>query len=179
LAGAVKEVFDRHRGRYGAPRVWVELRRGGWAVGMSTVASVMAALGLVGKSGRRAVPRTTVADPPAAPAPELLGRDSSPSAPNMAWATDITCLRTGQGWCYLAAIIDCYGRLVAGWAPDNHMRTELCLAALADTTARPRPCPSPRQGLPIYVISLPKGSRCTAHGGLHEPESQLLGQRGD
>ncbi len=53
LAKAVEAVFRRHRGRYGAPRVWVELRRQGWTVGMNTVASVMASLGLAGKSRRR------------------------------------------------------------------------------------------------------------------------------
>jgi putative transposase len=141
LAGAIKEVFYLHRGRYGAPRVWVELRRRGWVVGMGTVASVMAELGLVGKSGRRPVPRTTVADPGANPAPELVGRDFSPPAPDMVWATDITYLRTAQGWCYLAAIIDCYSRMVVGWALATHMRTELCLDALNDALHRRHPGP--------------------------------------
>ena len=141
LSRAVEAVFRRHRGRYGAPRVWVELRREGWTVGMGTVASAMASLGLAGKSGRRGVPRTTVADPGAAPAPERLGRDFSPQAPDRVWATDITYLRTAEGWCYLAAIIDCYSRMVVGWALDRHMRTELCLAALDDATRRRRPGP--------------------------------------
>lgn len=141
LARAVKEVFDAHRGRYGAPRVWVELRRRGWVVGMGTVADVMAQAGLVGKSGRRHVPSTTVAGPAACPAPERLGRDFSPPAPDMVWATDITYLRTAQGWCYLAAIIDCYSRMVVGWALATHMRTELCLGALDDALRRRRPGP--------------------------------------
>ena len=108
---------------------------------MNTVASIMASIGLVGKSGRRHVPRTTVADPAASPAPELLGRDFSPPAPDMVWATDITYLRTAQGWCYLAAIIDCYSRMVVGWALSTHMRTELCVAALEDAVRRRQPGP--------------------------------------
>ena len=139
LAGAVAEVFAEHKGRYGAPRVWTELRRRGWQVGMNTVAAAMASAGLVAKSGRSRAPRTTIADPAASPAPELLKRNFDPAGPDKVWATDITYLPTAKGWCYLAAIIDCYSRMVVGWALAGHMRTELCLEALNDALARRAP----------------------------------------
>ena len=141
LSVVIAEIFAEHKGRYGAPRIWVELRRRGYLVGMNRVASIMAGLGLAGKSGRRPLPRTTVADPDAAVAPELLGRNFHPGAPNRTWVTDITYLRTLRGWCYLAVIVDCYSRLVVGWALADHMRTDLCLEALRDAVARHKPEP--------------------------------------
>ncbi len=119
-----------------SPRVWVELRRRGWVVGVNRVARIMADLGLQGRSGRRAVPRTTVADPDAAPAPNRLARDFSPEGPDRTWVTDITYVKTAEGWCYLAAIVDCYSRLVVGWALADHMRTELCVDAFVDADSQ-------------------------------------------
>lgn len=139
LGEEIKSIFAEHRGRYGAPRVWIELRRRGWQVGMNRVAAVMAELGLVGRSGRRRAPRTTIADPAATPAPERLGRDFAPAGPDRVWVTDITYLRVGERWWYLAAILDCHSRLVVGWSLAEHMRTELCLDALAEALHRRRP----------------------------------------
>ncbi len=141
LTAAIVEVHAEHRGRYGAPRIWVELRRTGWRVGMNRVARILAELGLQGRCGRRATPRTTIADPAAAPAANHLGRRFDPDAPDQVWVTDITYLATAQGWCYLAAIVDCYSRMVVGWSLADHMRTELCSEALADALARRRPGP--------------------------------------
>jgi putative transposase len=141
LGATIAQIHREHRGRYGAPRVWVELRRRGWNVGMNRVARIMADQGLQGRSGRRATPRTTIADPAAAPAPNLLERDFTPPAPDRTWVTDITYIRTDQGWCYLAAIVDCYSRMVVGWAVTDHMRTSLCVDALNDALARRRPEP--------------------------------------
>jgi putative transposase len=141
LLAEIRQVHAGSKGRYGAPRVWGELRRRGRVVGPNRVARMMADNGLSGRCGRRAVPRTTIADPTAAPAPNVLNRDFDPGAPNAAWVTDITYLPTGEGWLYLAAITDCYSRAVVGWAVADHLRTELCLAALDDAVARRRPGP--------------------------------------
>jgi putative transposase len=141
LTDEIQAIYVDHRGRYGAPRVWVELRRRGWVVGVNRVARIMADLGLQGRSGRRPVPRTTIADPDAAPAPNRLERDFRPDAPDRTWVTDITYVKTAEGWCYLAAIVDCYSRLVVGWSLAGHMRTELCVDALVDAVTRRRPGP--------------------------------------
>lgn len=141
LLEQIRAIFKKHRGRYGAPRVWVELRSQGVIVGPNRVARLMAEAGLKGRCGRRSVPRTTIADPAAAPAPNLLNRHFDPPAPDRAWVTDITYLPTAQGWLYLTTIIDLYSRLVVGWATAEHLRTELCLAALDDAVARRQPDP--------------------------------------
>ena len=139
LSAVIGEIFDEHRGRYGSPRVHAELRRRGWHVGANRGARLMADAGLTGRCGRRALPRTTITDPAATPAPNRLNRDFRPDRPDRTWVTDITYLRTASGWCYLAAIIDCYSRKVVGWALDDHMRSSLCEAAFADALTRRRP----------------------------------------
>ncbi|WP_205702118.1 DDE-type integrase/transposase/recombinase [Candidatus Williamhamiltonella defendens] len=50
--------------------------------------------------------------------------------PNKVWTTDITYIRTYQGWLYLAIVMDLYSRQIVGWALAEHMKTELCVAAL-------------------------------------------------
>jgi putative transposase len=142
LVAEIADIYTWSQGRYGAPRVWRELRRRGRRVGRHRVAGLMAANGLVGRSGqRRGTPRTTVADPAAAPAANVVARDFGPAGPNELWVTDVTYLRTDAGFLFLAAIIDCYSRMVVGWATAPHLRTELCLVALDDAVARRRPRP--------------------------------------
>lgn len=142
LLEEIVAVYTWSGGRYGAPRVWRELSRRGVTAGRHRVARLMADNGLVGRPGRRrATPRTTTADPAAAASPNLVARDFTPAGPDQLWVTDVTYLRTGQGFLFLAAIIDCYSRLVVGWAVADHLRTELCTAALDDAVARRRPGP--------------------------------------
>ncbi len=139
LLGEITVIFNESRRSYGAPRVWAELRRRGRTVGPNRVARLMALRGLCGRDGCRPLPRTTITDPAAAPAPNVADRDFDPAAPDRLWVTDITYLATGEGWLYLAAILDCYSRAVVGWAAADHMRTELCVAALDDAAARRHP----------------------------------------
>jgi putative transposase len=63
-------------------------------------------------------------------APNLLERNFTATAPNRIWLTDITYIKTDQGWLYLADVMDLYSRRIVGWAIDDHLRTELQLAAL-------------------------------------------------
>lgn len=139
LSAEIVSIFVEHKARYGAPRIHAELARRGWHVGRKRVERLMVAAGLAGRCGRRPLPRTTITDPAATPAPNRLARNFAPDAPDRTWVTDITYLRTETGWCYLAAIIDCYSRMVVGWALDSHMRTSLCEDALTDALGNRRP----------------------------------------
>jgi transposase InsO family protein len=140
LADVIDDIYIGSRRSYGSPRVHRELRNRGYRVGRNRVARLMADHGLVGRPGRRPRrPRTTIADPTAAVSPNIIARDFSPAAPDQTWVTDITYLRTEEGFLYLAAIIDCYSRMVVGWAVAPHLRTELALDALNDAVARRRP----------------------------------------
>ena len=74
-------------------------------------------------------------------APNTLNRQFSVDAPGRVWAGDITYIRTGAGWGYLAVILDLHSRLVVGWALADHMRTELVEAALVVALGKRDPSP--------------------------------------
>ena len=94
------------------------------------VARVMRRFGVQGLRLRRRV-QTTIADPAASKAPDLIGRDFSAGAVNQRYVGDITYLSVGErGFLYLATVIDLHSRRLAGWAVADHMRTELVIDAL-------------------------------------------------
>jgi putative transposase len=130
LTARIRAIHQESRGTYGSPRVHAELRGAGVRCGGKRVARLMRAAQLVGVQRRRWTPRTTIADPHASAAPDRLARDFTATAPNQRWASDITYVATGEGWLYLAVVLDLFSRKVVGWATANHLRTELALDAL-------------------------------------------------
>jgi transposase InsO family protein len=118
---------------YGAPRITAELNDGApdaERVNHKRVARVMRTAGIAGYRRKRRV-KTTVPDPANQRVPDLLGRDFTAAAPNATYVGDITYLPLATGGnLYLATVIDCCSRRVAGWAIAEHMRTELIEDAL-------------------------------------------------
>ncbi|MGW0669878.1 IS3 family transposase [Streptomyces sp. NPDC002746] len=132
LAARIRAVHQESDGTYGAPRISAELREtSGEAVNHKRVARIMRASGIEGVRLRRRH-RTTVPDPAAAKAPDLIGRDFTADEPNTKYVGDITYLPIDGGkFCYLATVIDLASRRLAGWAIAGHMRAELVTDALA------------------------------------------------
>jgi putative transposase len=98
------------------PGVHAELRLGlDVHVGRKRVARLMRAAGLQG-CHRRRLRGLTRRDPQAAPAPDLVERDFTPPAPDRLWMADITQQRTGEGWLYLAVVLDAFSRRIVGWS---------------------------------------------------------------
>lgn len=132
LEARIRAVHDADN-TYGAPRITAELNDGApdaERVNHKRVARVMRTAGIAGYRRKRRV-RTTVADPAAAKVPDLLGRDFTAAVPNTKYVGDITYLPLASGGnLYLATVIDCCSRRVAGWAIAEHMRTELVEDAL-------------------------------------------------
>ena len=129
------------RRRYGSPRVHASLRAEGKRVGCNRVARLMRAHGIQAHR-RRPFRKTTDSSHAFPPAPNLLDRQfGSAVAPNQVWLADLTCIATGEGWLYLAAIMDLFSRRVVGWAMSETMPQELTLAALnmAVTNRKPGP----------------------------------------
>ncbi|AUY48310.1 transposase [Streptomyces sp. CB01881] len=127
----IRAVHAASDGTYGVPRVTAELRDQGEVVNHKKVARLMNAAGIAGLRLRRKH-RTTIADPAAAKAPDLVGRDFTAEQPNQKYVGDITYLSVGGGkFCYLATVIDLCSRRLAGWAIADHMRAELVVDALA------------------------------------------------
>lgn len=138
LAERILVVHDADKA-YGAPRITAELNDGvppEKRVNRKRVARVMAERGIAGIRLRRRV-RTTVPEPADAKSADLLKRDFTAEEPNRKYVGDITYLPLADGTnLYLATVIDCCSRKLAGWAVADHMRTDLVTdalkAALAD-----------------------------------------------
>ncbi len=138
LTAQIAAAHARSRGTYGTPRVPAALRAAGVRTSRRRVARLMRARGLAGcRRHRRA--RTTVADPARLPAPDLVARDFAASAPDRLWLGDSTFVPTGEGWLFLAVLLDAHARRVIGWAMADHLRTELALDALAMALQTRRP----------------------------------------
>ncbi len=100
----------------------------------------MKAAGIAGVRRRKRW-KTTIRIPGITPATDLVERDFNPSGPNVLWVADITYLRTGEGWLYLAAVQDTYSRLIVGWSMATRMRSSLVVDALKMALACRRPEP--------------------------------------
>ena len=138
LLDDIRRVHRDTRGRYGSPRIHVELQAQG-GVSRGRVERLMGRHGIRAIMARPRRVRTTDSRHDHPIAPNLLNRNFSAAAPNQVWLTDITYVETDQGWLYLAAVLDLYSRRIVGWAMDDHLRTELPLAALSMAISTRRP----------------------------------------
>lgn len=129
LGELVTHTFHAFRGVYGCRRIARHLNDAGHPCSIGTVAELMREAGLQAAQPR-GYKRTTLPDPAAAPAPDLIGRQFTADAPGQWLVGDITYLHTGQGWLYLATVIDLCTRMVVGWQLADHMRTSLVTDAL-------------------------------------------------
>lgn len=142
LRTRIAAIHQESRGTYGVPRVPDQLRRDRVACGTQRVARLMAEQGLTGR-GKRRSKRTTLADPALHTlAVDLVQRAFTPVGDlNRVWVGDITYLRTWEGWCYLATVLDLASRRVVGFAIADHMRTSLIAEALTTATMTRHPAP--------------------------------------
>ena len=134
LLAAIRDEHAASFGAYGVPRVHAGLRAKGRRVNRKRVARLMRRHHIAGVHLRRRR-RTTIPDKAAPPAPDLLGRDFTADRPDARWCGDITYLRVGYSWMYLATVIDLYSRRVIGYSMAEHMRAELVVDALHHAVA--------------------------------------------
>jgi transposase InsO family protein len=130
LAVLVKKAFEAGRGAYGCRRVAAQLNRDGQPCSVGLVADLMRELGLRACQPR-AYKRTTVPGEDPVTSVDLIGRDFTAETPGARLVGDITYLRTGEGWLYLATVIDLATKMVTGWQLASHMRASLVTGALA------------------------------------------------
>jgi len=129
LVALMREIFDAADGNYGVPRMHRALRDGGVVVNDKRVRRLMRLHGMAGRCIRRRV-RTTFPGPDGYTIPDLVGRAFTPGKPDLAWCQDITYVATGEGWLYLASVLDLGSRRLLGYSMADHMRTRLVLDAL-------------------------------------------------
>ncbi len=139
LADHIVRSHHDSRGNYGAPRVLADLKDRGIRTSKRRCARVMREHGICGRKKHRKRPRTTDSQHLHPPAPNLMAKADKPTGPNQAWVTDITYLDTGEGWLYLAAILDAWSRKVVGWACGPTLHVSLVLAALAQARRNRQP----------------------------------------
>jgi len=139
LTAKIHAIHRQSRECYGVPRIHAELAdEHGLHVGRKRVARLMRVAGLRGISRRRFV-RTTTPDDQAVLPPDLVDRNFRISELDRLWVADITYIPTWAGFLYLAVVLDACSRRVVGWAMENHLRTELVLAAINMALAQRRP----------------------------------------
>ena len=137
LLGKIRMSYQASDGVYGSPRVHRDLREDGEGCGEHRVARLMRINGLRAIRGYKK-PRYR-AGKPALVAPNRLEQNFVVDAPDRVWATDITYIRTFEGWLYLAVVVDLFSRIVIGWSMKSALTRDLVLDALLMAVWRRRP----------------------------------------
>jgi putative transposase len=128
LLRLIRASFVASHGIYGAPRVFLDLREAGESCSKHRVARLMRQNNLRALHGYR-IRRWSVGRPSVL-IPNLLQRRFTVTRPNTVWVTDITYIRTWQGWLYLAVVMDLFSRKIVGWAAGPTIHRELVLNAV-------------------------------------------------
>ena len=128
LLAEIKRIHQESRGNYGSPRITRELRKNGIVVNEKTVAEIMKESGIQAKHKKK-FKATTDSNHNLPVAKNRLKRNFKAKKPNRVWVTDITYIRTDEGWLYLAAFIDLFSRKVVGWSMSERMKADLVVDA--------------------------------------------------
>ena len=140
LLTEIRVIHAQSRRTYGSPSVWDRLVKHGHRVNEKRVARLMREAGIRAKTVKKW--RATTDSAHRLPvAPNALDRQFAPTAPNRAWAGDITYVWTHEGWLYLAVVLDLYSRAVIGWATGPRLTADLATNALTLALWRRRPAP--------------------------------------
>ena len=137
LLSLIRAAYTASHGVYGAPRIFLDLREAGETCSKHRVARIMRANNIKALHGYRA-PRYARGHTSLL-TPNTLQRGFTVQRPNTAWVTDITYVRTWEGWLYLAVVIDLYSRRIVGWSTKPTMARELVLDAILMAVRRRKP----------------------------------------
>jgi putative transposase len=154
LAGLIKQFWLESGGVYGYRKITADLRDLGERCGKHRVYRLMRIEGLRSQTGYRR--RKSHYGRPAVMAPNRLEQQFDVQAPNQIWVTDITYIRTHEGWLYLAIVLDLFSRQVIGWSMQSRMETDLALNALLMAVWR-------RQPKAVVTIHSDQGSQFSSH----------------
>lgn len=140
LTSRIRDVHERkHHEVYGAPRIQQELLSEGVPCDRKTVAKLMKQAGIRASTVRKFRVQTTDSRHVHPVAENIVNREFTPPARNMAWAADITYIPTAEGWVYLAAVEDLYSRKIVGWSMSECIDSRLVTDALQMALQRELP----------------------------------------
>ena len=134
----IKKIHKASRHTYGSPRIQAQLISQGTYCSRKRVARLMQQEGLQAKMNRR-FKKTTITNPKARSAPNLLNQDFTADRPNQRWVADITYVPTAQGWLYVAAVMDLFSRRIVGLVMNKRMTSDLVINALKQAITHRRP----------------------------------------
>jgi len=140
LTSKIHMAFNKHKKRYGSPRITRELNRQGDSCGHNRVARIMRNEGLIAKKKRR-FRKTTDSNHNLPTAPNILAGIFECEVINTIWVSDITYIWTLEGWLYLCAILDLCSKQVIGWSISEHIDGELVLSAFGRACESRKPDP--------------------------------------
>lgn len=159
LLRKIELLHTESDGVFGSPRIWEELRYQGELCSRNRVARLMKSAKLVGIPAVKQWRRRSSTQRPKHVVNHL-ERDFSATKPNIKWVTDITYIRTGEGWLYLAVVIDLYSRQVIGWSMSHRMEKELVIQAVLMALLQ-------KKQLGNVILHSDRGSQYTSHEYQH------------
>jgi putative transposase len=134
----VYEIYHNNKGRYGSRRIRYAMLREGMRVNRKHIQRIMRQMGIRGY-GIRKYKVTTKSKHKKAVNMNLINQNFRVKQPNKLWVSDITYLRTKQGWMYLNVIIDCYGRRIVSWSIKPTMDKEIVIDAVQEGIKKEKP----------------------------------------
>jgi putative transposase len=141
LLGLIRTAYTASHGVNGAPRIFLDSREAGETCNKHRVARIMRANNLRARHGYR-TPRYVRDHTTSLLTPNTLQRGFTVPRPNTVWFTDITYVRTREGWLYLAVVMDLYSRRIIGWSTKPTLAQDLVLDALLMAVRRRKPKPT-------------------------------------
>lgn len=138
LLTMIRAIHGRVKGAYGSPRMYGEIKDAGFPVSLGRVERLMRDNGIRARHKRR-YKATTDSRHKLPVAPNLLDRQFNPTMPGRVYTADITYIATGEGWLYLAVVLDLFDRSIVGWSMKERMKTEIISDALRMAWFRRRP----------------------------------------
>ena len=162
LLKLIREVHEQTKAAYGSPRIYQEIKDRGIPVSKGRVERLMRENDVRGRHKRR-FKATTDSKHSLPVAPNRLDQNFETERPDQVWTADITYLATGEGWLYLAVVLDLYTRQIVGWAMRERMTKALVIDALRMAWFRRRPGPglihhSDRLNLPSTAAMISRSS---------------------
>ena len=134
----IKSIHAEVKSAYGSRRMHRELQGRGHRIGLRRIERLMRENGIRARHKRR-FKATTDSKHSMPVAPNLLARNFAPEAPNRVWTGDITYIQTGEGWLYLAIVLDLFNREIVGWSIKPRMTADIVTDALTMAWFRRKP----------------------------------------
>ncbi|EBK0306789.1 IS3 family transposase [Salmonella enterica] len=154
LAGQIKQFWLESGCVYGYRKIHLDLRDSGQQCGVNRVWRLMKRVGIKAQVGYRS-PRARKGEVSIV-SPNRLQRQFNPDAPDERWVTDITYIRTHEGWLYLAVVVDLFSRKIIGWSMQSRMTKDIVLNALLMAVWRRNPQKQ-------VLVHSDQGSQYTSH----------------